>query len=804
LPNAGEGATGDNMGYSVAVSGDTAVIGAYLNDEGAAVDAGSAYVFLRTSATNWTRQQRLVIPSPATNDNFGFSVAISGDTLAVASPFDEGSGSVYVYTRSAGVWTLQQRVAPVDIAPADNFGFSVALDGDTLVVGANLDDTSVVDSGSAYVFTRTAGTWSQQQRLTSTDLEANDQFGAAVAVSGDRVIVGAPKDSNGFGIQAGGAYVFARSGSTWTQQAKLSQQTGAPSDEFGTSVAINGSSAIVGQPFRDAGVINNGGRASVFVETASVWNFQAHLLPSDAASNDFFGHSVAIAGQLAVVGAYVDDLTSVINAGSAYVFKRNGSAWSQLDKYIASDAGLNDNFGFGVALSGGTAIVGAPMDDNSFGNNAGAAYVFNNGTATTTTLNVSSNSLVFGQSLTLTAQVSGGTPTGSVTFLNGASPLGTVAVNGAGQAQLVLSSPNAGSYTITANYLGDNDHLPSNSASAAVVVAKATTTMSLNSTAITAQYGQSVTFTAALAVTAPGGGTPTGNVVFSDGGNPIATVALAGGQAQFTVNNLPVGTHNITANYAGNTNYFGSSAGPIAQQITQAVITMTLTTAPNPSLDGNPVTLTATLTGGIPTGSVAFQMISPTTTSIGNSAISNGVATISTGPLSVGTYVFRAFFSGDSNNAFATDDSPEHLVIPAADLLITKSNGQNFVQSGATVVYTIVVTNNGPTSVVGATVTDDIDDSLFDEAAATWTCVGDGMSSCASPGDDGDVSVLVDLPSGSAVTVTVTVPVRVTSEAGISNTATVVLAAGVGDPNLLNNSATDSDGSGLFGDGFED
>ena len=808
LPNAGEGAAMDNMGYSVAVSGDTAVVGAYLNDEGVATDAGSAYVFVRGVGTTWTRQQRLIAAVPTTNDNFGFSVAISGDTLAIGAPFDDGQGAVYVYTRTSGVWSLQQRVVSTDIAAGDNFGWSVAMDANTLVVGANIDSigssASQLNTGSTYVFTRTSGTWSQQQRVQAADAETGDQFGASVSVSGEQLIVGAPKDNNAFGTQAGGAYIYTRTAGVWSQQTKLLPQTADASDEFGTSVSMSGTSVVVGQPFNNGVAGSNSGRASVFLQASGVWSLQANLIAADAAPDDFFGHAVAISGDLVVVGAYVDDIADVVNSGSAYVFRRNGALWTQLDKYIASDAAVNDSFGFGVALNGGTAVIGAPMDDvTGVGINSGSAYVFANGTGTTTTLNVSSNSIVFGESLTLTAQVTGGTPTGSVNFLNGSNSLGSATVDGSGQAQLVLSSPNAGNYSITANYSGDSEHLPSSSAVSAVTIARANTTMSLNSSLNSAAYGQNVTFTAALSVTAPGGGVPVGNVVFFDGGTPLATVALVAGQAQFSIDDLSVGSHNITASYAATTNHLGSTAGPLVQVINQAIVTMELVSAPNPSVDGASVLLTATLTGGIPTGNVAFQMISPNTVAIGNPTIVNGVASVSTPPLSIGSYVFQAFYTGDANHAFASDISPVHDVVPAADASITKTNGTSMVQSGQVTVYTITVTNNGPTAIIGATVVDDLNDALFDEAGSSWTCIDDGDSSCGSSGDDGDVSVLVDLPAASSVTITVNALVRATSESGVSNTATVTLPNTVADPNPGNNSATDIDRSGMFDDGFE-
>jgi len=204
----------DSFGFSVAISGDTAVAGAYGDDTPAGTDAGSAYVFVRSEGT-WTEQQKLTASDAAAEDLFGGSVAISGDTVVAGAyvddtPAGEDTGSAYVFVRSGGTWTEQQQLTASDAAADDGFGLSVAVSGDTVVAGAYLDETPAGEyAGSAYVFVRSGGAWTEQQKLTASDAAAEDEFGYSVAVSGDTVVAGAPFDSTPAGEFAGSAYVFA-------------------------------------------------------------------------------------------------------------------------------------------------------------------------------------------------------------------------------------------------------------------------------------------------------------------------------------------------------------------------------------------------------------------------------------------------------------------------------------------------------------------------------------------------------------------------------------------------------------------
>src|SRR5215813_3155703 len=254
-----DGAANSGFGFSVAISGDTVVIGAPLNDIGASRDQGSAYVFTRNGAV-WTQQQKLTANDGAANDSLGGSVAISGDTVVVGENIDkvgatEGHGSAYVFTRNGTVWTQQQKLIADDGAEGDQFGRSVAISGDTLAVGAPFGDIGGnFSQGSAYVFTRSGAVWTLQQKLTADDGEAGDFFGLAVALNGDTLVVGAVNDHIGGNVGAlgqGSAYVFSRSGTVWTQRQKLIADDGAADDRFGSAVAFSGDTVVIGARLDD-------------------------------------------------------------------------------------------------------------------------------------------------------------------------------------------------------------------------------------------------------------------------------------------------------------------------------------------------------------------------------------------------------------------------------------------------------------------------------------------------------------------------------------------------------------------------
>ena len=334
-----------------------AAVGALVISQPALADLGTI------DPTVVREDAKLTASDAAANDWFGFSVALSGDTAVVGVFSDNhlganAAGSAYVFQRSGTSWSEQAKLTASDAAPRNRFGYSVALSGDTAVVGAYLDDhAGGMDAGSAYVFQRSGTGWSEQAKLTASDAAFGNWFGFSVAISGDTAVVVALNSA---------AYVFQRSGTSWSERAKLIASDATATDLFGFSVGLSGDTAVVGAPFGDNAGGTLVGSAYVFQRSGTSWSEQAKLTASDAAFNDVFGYSVAASGDTVLVGA----------DGSAYVFQRSGTSWSEQAKLIASDAAVGDFFGFSVAVSCDSAVVGAPFGDNAGGTHAGAVYDF--------------------------------------------------------------------------------------------------------------------------------------------------------------------------------------------------------------------------------------------------------------------------------------------------------------------------------------------------------------------------------------------------------------------------------------------
>ena len=257
----------------------------------------------------------------------------------------------------------------------EQLGAAVAIDGDRAVCGIPFYDTPGQQSaGAARVFVRTVNGWAQEATLLAADGLADDQLGHAVAIDGDTIVLGAFRDDHTGNGNAGSAYVFVRSGSTWTQQAKLVGSGASAADLSGTSVAIAGDTIAVGSPGDEVGMPNATGVVYIFVRSGSVWSQQAAIRPADSIAGDYFGHSVALSGNTLAAGASRDDDVGD-SAGSAYIFVRSGSTWSQQAKLLASDGGFTDQFGWSIGISGDVVAVGAPYYDGA-AIDTGVAYAF--------------------------------------------------------------------------------------------------------------------------------------------------------------------------------------------------------------------------------------------------------------------------------------------------------------------------------------------------------------------------------------------------------------------------------------------
>lgn len=425
---ASDTAAGNLFGRSVGISGDTIIVGAAFAVINGDIRRGAGYVFVRSGAS-WVEQQKLTAPDGNMNDQFGIAVTISGETLAIGAPVDENAGNqnrgVYIFTRNGSVWTLEQKLSPNDGQNNDRFSGTVSLDGDSILVGASNQNLGTNrDQGAVYQFVRIGTNWSQQRKLIASDgaqddffgaavalddgvsivasradiganidqgaayifdcgraeqrqLLANDgaafdQFGTTVAIDGDTVVVGAPLEEDVNGVTQGAVYVFVRGGTGWIQQQKLKANPLRNNAEFGHSLDISGNTIVVGAWKETVGTTDTQGAAYVFVRNGSNWTQQARLLANDGTFQDQFGAAVAIDDETIVVGAIFDDVGANLNQGSVYVFTRNGANWTQQTRLSSSNGAANDNFGNAVDISGETVVAGASRR-HTF---RGAAYVF--------------------------------------------------------------------------------------------------------------------------------------------------------------------------------------------------------------------------------------------------------------------------------------------------------------------------------------------------------------------------------------------------------------------------------------------
>jgi hypothetical protein len=391
---ASDAALYDKLGSSVSVSGDYAVVGAPDDSGVIGVNVGSAYVFRRTGS-GWVEAQKLVAQDGAAYDKFGYSVSIDGDVIVVGAAYDRdrgtNSGSVYVYHRndsgtptdpSDDRWEQRQKLGPSDGAAYDYYGASVGVSGATIIVGAPQGDASFAyGNGAAYVYGFNGTSWVLEARLSAFDGALGDRFGAAVAVSGSVALVGAYLDRDA-DQGTGSAFMFQKSGSTWAQTQQFLPSGPGPYTQFGTSVALHGDLAVIGDPFDDDRG-GNFGSASVFRFNGSTWVREAELYGSDAATNERFGAAVAAGDNEVLVGAYNEGSggpTSMDGYGAAYHFRKRDAGWAEAQKLVDATGARLDGFGQSVGLSGDVVVIGVPGNSDAL-YKAGAAFAYGSGCA---------------------------------------------------------------------------------------------------------------------------------------------------------------------------------------------------------------------------------------------------------------------------------------------------------------------------------------------------------------------------------------------------------------------------------------
>jgi len=365
-----DGSGDDRFGSSVDINGYDAIIGAYFDDVSTKNNAGSAYVFIYTGSS-WTQQAKLTASDADNDDEFGISVSIDGDYAIVGAHKEDGSGTdrgaAYVFYRSGTTWTQQQKLTPGDTADNDFFGKSVSIDGEYAIVGCPGKNSN---QGFSYIFKRTGTVWSQMTKVGAT---GSNKLGWSVSISMPCVIMGA----YGTNSNTGAAHIYELQGSSWYGKGALTASDGVSADLFGISVSIDSDYAICGSPGHDL-TYGGEGAAYIFEKPGTGWATMTEtqkITASDNEGGDGFGQSVSVDGDGIFVAAPYEDGTG--NArGAGYIFNRGSSSWSEAAKVIASDAANDDYFGWGVSISGNSAISGAYADDNTNGVDAGSAYIF--------------------------------------------------------------------------------------------------------------------------------------------------------------------------------------------------------------------------------------------------------------------------------------------------------------------------------------------------------------------------------------------------------------------------------------------
>ncbi|MEM7306464.1 MAG: FG-GAP repeat protein [Planctomycetota bacterium] len=351
--SASDAALDDHFGHATAIFGDTAIVGAHLNDH-AGVESGSAYVY-ENQGGSWVETDRLTASDAQAGALFGASVSLLGDLALVGASASTGdfpiAGAAYLFEKQRGAWTETAKLVATKGEVGDRFGYSVSLSEGVAIVGAHWDTTAGFDAGAAYIFEDRDGAWVESVKLIGPDEFPLANFGYSVSISGDTAFVGAPVHS--------AVYVYEKQGGVWLETARL---TVSGVSLLGHSVSMSGKVALVGAP----------GAVYVFEKQGGFWVETDELAGSGSSS---FGQSVALRDDLAVVGASEEDAEGIAGSGAAYVFRRQDGAWIETDRLVASDGAEGDRFGSSVSVFDKIAFVGAYGNDDA-GADSGSAYVF--------------------------------------------------------------------------------------------------------------------------------------------------------------------------------------------------------------------------------------------------------------------------------------------------------------------------------------------------------------------------------------------------------------------------------------------
>jgi len=382
----GDPAQETDFGRSLAIEGDLVAVGV-----GADGDNGAVYLYRRTGQ-GYVPEAKLQCPDDPVGAEFGRSVAIKGNMLIVGARFaqaadtdndgdideqDADSGAVYIFKKYGGMWHLEQKIIPLYPQPKSNFGRALAIQGDTLIVTARKYDSDSENDGTAYEYIFRSGLWTYQAEIVPATEPADEAyFGQSVAIQGDLLVIGARNDNPN---KAGAVYVFRQTSTGWSEIARLTPQDGEKNDQYGFTVALAGSTIAVGARRADfvkgTKAETDEGAAFVYSVNGDNVQFVTMLTASDAKAGDEFGQSIAFSGDVIAVGAPKADIDQNADSGAVYLFRRSGNRWLEFNKVTAYDGAAGDGFGYSLAARGNQMVTGAHFANVNGSQQAGAAYV---------------------------------------------------------------------------------------------------------------------------------------------------------------------------------------------------------------------------------------------------------------------------------------------------------------------------------------------------------------------------------------------------------------------------------------------
>ncbi len=724
--------TVEHAGWSVSLDGDTAVVGAFLADVGFAGAAGKVYVFERNEggAENWGLLQTLTASDAEPGASFGYNVSVSGDYIAIGAhqkdddlilPNDRlvgDSGRVYIFKRSGGTWSQIRELENPTPGIFDNFGFSVAIDGDTVAVGTWLAEplpSLTLENGEVSIFQRDVGgpdQWGIVTTITTPTPMGWANFGHDVALDGDTLVVGSPFTDLIF-TGTGRAWVFERNqggANAWGGVTLLEADDGALHDRYGDAVAIDGDVIVVGADFADGTGLESG-KAYVYERNeggTNAWGQTARLTASDQEPGDFFGWAVAVEGDQVVVGSHFDD-SPLFNAGSAYLYRRQPGGWTQVEKFLPAGVAVADDFGIALDISGGTILAGARLTGALI--DSGAAYIFETADSTDLTISVVS---------TPNPVAPGGTVTYTVAVENlGSSDAADVVVSH-------LFAPDSGTGSTTSGCAED----PNGATSCTLGTVPAGSTVQYTLTRpVPGGASGTVSFTATAAAST---GDP------DPANNEVTDVIVVGGGGGGSADLLILKQ---------------DSDDPVAPG---ATLTYTLQVLNNGPDEAENVVITEALPAGVSGAVTSGCNEDPAgipTCNIGNilpGTSKNVTVTVTVNAAAGATLLNTATVSADTDDPnVANNQANEATDVGAgsADLLIFIDDDVDPITAGDTLTYTVDVLNNGPDAAPGVVVTTTLPPSVTSPMTAGCAEDPNGSASCS----------LGEIPAGSSAQFTITV-----------------------------------------------